>query len=64
MYTLTIQTTAANDRTEEEFFFATAQDAYGKVAEMAAALAAEPTDVIKTFTVRPMKGSLPVDAKI
>ena len=64
MYTLTIQTKTADDRTEEDFYFATAQEAYAKVAEVATALATAPTDVLKTFNVSRSRGTLPVDVNI
>jgi len=64
MYTLTVRTATQDDRTEEEFYFASSAEAYEKLASLIADPMAFPLHCTKTFIVAPMKGSLPVDAQI
>lgn len=64
MYTLTITTITPEDRTEENYYFATASDAYARLAEVVTGITHAPPIGSMTFSVRPMKGSLPIDAQI
>lgn len=64
MYTLNIKVKTATDRMEEEHHFVTIPECYGKIIEVCTAKEADPGDEFLTFTISPLRGSLPIDAKI
>ena len=64
MYILNIMVKTETDRTEEDFYFATLQECYGKIASFATNKGSNPTDEMIDFKINKLRGTLPVDIKI